>query len=85
MLKEISMEARLYNLIRSRDMYHITAGAIQGGSPWMHSDVPNAIPPSADQPRCSQQQEHGVDAAGAGSSVDWAACNPDTQLSIDYR
>ena len=76
-IKEVSMEARLYNLIRSRDMYHITAGAIQGGSPWMHSDVPNAIAPSASQPRCSH-------IAHSGAAMDWAGCNPDTQLSIDY-
>lgn len=43
----------------------------------MHSDVPNAIAPSASQPRCSQLTE-------GEAVVDWAGCNPDTQLSIDY-
>lgn len=73
-LREVALQARLYNLIKAKDPYHIIAGAIQGGSPWMWSDVPNALAPSVTQPRCSETQ----------STTDWASCNPDTQLSLDY-
>lgn len=72
-IQEIALEARLYNIIRSHDPYHIVAGAIQGGFPWIFSDVANSIAPSASQPRCSQTH-----------STDWANCNPDTQLVLDY-
>ena len=72
-INEIALEARLYNIIRSHDPYHIVAGAIQGGFPWIFSDVANSIAPSASQPRCSQTQ-----------SSDWANCNSDTQLVLDY-
>lgn len=56
-------------------MLYVFQGAIQGGSPWMWSDVPNALAASASQPRCSD---------ALASSVDWGGCNSDTQLSLDF-
>lgn len=42
--------ARLYNLIKAADPYHIVSGAVQCPSMWMWSDVPSYLPASADQP-----------------------------------
>lgn len=42
--------ARLYDLVKGADPYHVVSGAIQCETLWMWSDVSSYLPPSAIQP-----------------------------------
>ena len=52
-LGNVSLQAKLYNLLKEQDPYHIVAGAIQCSNAWMWTDVPSvpvapdAIPAAA--------------------------------------
>ena len=39
-LGNVTVQARLYNLIKSLDPYHLVSGAVQCHNLWMWSDVP---------------------------------------------
>eukprot|EP01052_Picozoa_sp_SAG31_P064970 SAG31_NODE_23806_length_495_cov_0.911616_1_plen_129_part_01 len=51
--QNVALQARLYELIKSVDPYHIVSGAVQCAITWPWTDVPTnpAIPESPDQPR----------------------------------
>ena len=44
-LNEISLQARVYNLIKQRDPYHAISGAAQCSNSWLWNDVPSSEAP----------------------------------------
>jgi hypothetical protein len=74
-LGQVTFQAKLYNLIKQLDPYHLVTGAVQCHNLWMWSDVP-AYPPHGLAPAEAQ-------AYRSGSCVPSVGSQPPLQLSLD--